>query len=195
MLLANAGLQFEAIAADIDERGTQAASKIFQTARDWPLLARQKAKAVSAHPSGGYVIRADQTLVTVWAPNPEAKSRLRASAALHRRNRSCDHEAYGDRQRWESMFVSLTRVCRSSKAKSVSPHVLRHSGAMELLQAGAHCSVIALWLGHESGETTQTYLQPISPSRKLPWRSLSRTSAASEPASSRTIACSPLGAL
>ncbi|MGY3464688.1 hypothetical protein ACVW0I_001559 [Bradyrhizobium sp. LM6.11] len=110
MLLANAGLQFEAIAADIDERGTQAASKIFQTARDWPLLARQKAKAVSAHPSGGYVIRADQTLVTVWAPNPEAKSRLRASAALHRRNRSCDHEAYGDRQRWESMFVSLTRV-------------------------------------------------------------------------------------
>ncbi|MGY4444226.1 Maf family protein [Bradyrhizobium sp. LM2.3] len=68
MLLANAGLQFEAIAADIDERGTQAASKIFQTARDWPLLARQKAKAVSAHPSGGYVIRADQTLVTVWAP-------------------------------------------------------------------------------------------------------------------------------
>lgn len=44
------------------------------------------------------------------------------------------------------------------KAKSVSPHVLRHSAAMEPLQAGVDCSVIALWLGHESVETTQTYL-------------------------------------
>jgi site-specific recombinase XerD len=42
--------------------------------------------------------------------------------------------------------------------KRVSPHVLRHSAAMELLQAGVDCSVIALWLGHESIETTQTYL-------------------------------------
>jgi Phage integrase family len=33
-----------------------------------------------------------------------------------------------------------------------------HSAAMELLQAGVDCSVIALWLGHESIETTQTYL-------------------------------------
>ena len=44
------------------------------------------------------------------------------------------------------------------KSKRVSPHVLRHSAAMELLQAGVDCSVIALWLGHESIETTQTYL-------------------------------------
>lgn len=43
------------------------------------------------------------------------------------------------------------------KAKSVSPHE-RRSAAMELLQAGVDCSVIALWLGHESVETTQTYL-------------------------------------
>jgi integrase/recombinase XerD len=42
--------------------------------------------------------------------------------------------------------------------KRVSPHVLRHSAAMELLQAGVDCSVIALWLGHESIETTQVYL-------------------------------------
>jgi integrase/recombinase XerD len=33
-----------------------------------------------------------------------------------------------------------------------------HSAAMELLQAGVDCSVIALWLGHESIETTQTCL-------------------------------------
>lgn len=49
-------------------------------------------------------------------------------------------------------------TCRSLASKRVSPHVLRHSAAMELLQAGVDCSVIALWLGHESIETTQTYL-------------------------------------
>ncbi len=48
--------------------------------------------------------------------------------------------------------------CPSLASKQVSPHVLRHSTAMELLQAGVDCSVIALWLGHESIETTQTYL-------------------------------------
>jgi integrase/recombinase XerD len=46
----------------------------------------------------------------------------------------------------------------SLKQKRVSPHILRHSAAMELLQAGVECSVIALWLGHESVETTQVYL-------------------------------------
>jgi len=48
--------------------------------------------------------------------------------------------------------------CTSLASKRVSPHVLRHSAAMELLQAGVDSSVIALWLGHESIETTQTYL-------------------------------------
>jgi len=48
--------------------------------------------------------------------------------------------------------------CPSLKHKRVSPHVLRHSLAMELLQHGVDRSVIALWLGHESLETTQVYL-------------------------------------
>lgn len=48
--------------------------------------------------------------------------------------------------------------CPSIKAKRVSPHVLRHSAAMELLAAGVDSSVIALWLGHESVNTTQIYL-------------------------------------
>jgi len=50
------------------------------------------------------------------------------------------------------------RSCLSLKDKRVSPHVLRHTAAMELLQAGVDRSVIALWLGHESPETTQIYL-------------------------------------
>lgn len=56
-------------------------------------------------------------------------------------------------------YVTKAQVdCISLQSKRVSPHVLRHSAAMELLQAGVDCSVIALWLGHESIETTQTYL-------------------------------------
>jgi site-specific recombinase XerD len=49
-------------------------------------------------------------------------------------------------------------ACRSLRKKHVTPHVLRHSAAMELLQAGVDRSIIALWLGHESVETTQIYL-------------------------------------
>lgn len=48
--------------------------------------------------------------------------------------------------------------CPSLKKKRISPHVLRHTTAMELLQHGVDRSVIALWLGHESMETTQIYL-------------------------------------
>jgi site-specific recombinase XerD len=48
--------------------------------------------------------------------------------------------------------------CPSLQSKRVSPHVLRHSTAMDLLEHGVDRSVIALWLGHESLETTQVYL-------------------------------------
>ena len=51
------------------------------------------------------------------------------------------------------------RVCSSLVRKRVTPHVLRHTMAMELLQAGVDRAVIALWLGHESVETTQVYLE------------------------------------
>jgi len=50
------------------------------------------------------------------------------------------------------------KICPSLKRKRVSPHVLRHTAAMRMLQAGIDRSVIALWLGHESVETTQMYL-------------------------------------
>jgi site-specific recombinase XerD len=48
--------------------------------------------------------------------------------------------------------------CPSLAGKRVTPHVLRHTAAMELLQAGIDRSLIAIWLGHESVETTQIYL-------------------------------------
>jgi integrase/recombinase XerD len=49
-------------------------------------------------------------------------------------------------------------TCPSLARKRVTPHVLRHTAAMELLQAGVDRSLIAIWLGHESVETTQIYL-------------------------------------
>ena len=56
--------------------------------------------------------------------------------------------------------VTLARKsCPSLQKKHVTPHVLRHSMAMGLLQAGVDRAVIALWLGHESVETTQIYLE------------------------------------
>jgi site-specific recombinase XerD len=51
------------------------------------------------------------------------------------------------------------KTCSSLQKKRVTPHVLRHTMAMELLQAGVDRAVIALWLGHESVETTQIYLE------------------------------------
>lgn len=50
------------------------------------------------------------------------------------------------------------RNCPSLKRKNVTPHVCRHAAAMDLLHHGVDRSVIALWLGHESPETTNLYL-------------------------------------
>ncbi|NNJ98691.1 MAG: site-specific integrase [Gammaproteobacteria bacterium] len=55
--------------------------------------------------------------------------------------------------------MSASNVCPSLKHKRVTVHRLRHTMAMELLQAGVDRAVIALWLGHESVETTQIYLE------------------------------------
>jgi integrase len=43
--------------------------------------------------------------------------------------------------------------------KRVSPHILRHTTAMHLLQSGVPFNVIALWLGHESTNTTHRYVE------------------------------------
>lgn len=54
--------------------------------------------------------------------------------------------------------LTASRACPSLVGKRVTPHTLRHSTAMELLHHGVDQSVIALWLGHESVETTQIYI-------------------------------------
>jgi len=54
--------------------------------------------------------------------------------------------------------ASAQQRCPSLRGKRLSPHVLRHTSAMRLLQAGVDTTVIALWLGHETTRTTQIYL-------------------------------------
>lgn len=54
--------------------------------------------------------------------------------------------------------ASAAQVCPSMGAKTISPHTLRHTCAMRLLHAGIDTTVIALWLGHESTQTTQIYV-------------------------------------
>lgn len=62
-------------------------------------------------------------------------------------------------------FILQKAVCRAEQAcsslslKHVSPHVIRHSTAMHLLQSGVEISVIALWLGHEHLDTTHIYME------------------------------------
>ena len=54
--------------------------------------------------------------------------------------------------------ATAAATCPSLTAKTVTPHVLRHTAAMRLLHAGVDTTVIALWLGHEQIQTTQIYL-------------------------------------
>jgi site-specific recombinase XerD len=64
------------------------------------------------------------------------------------------------------------QTCPTLAIKAVTPHVLRHTAAMRLLQAGVDTSTIALWLGHERAETTQIY---VHADQTLKERALART--------------------
>ena len=68
--------------------------------------------------------------------------------------------------------ITASRSCPTLTTKKVSPHVLRHTAAMNLLHAGVDSTVIALWLGHESIEATQTYLHA---DMQIKERALART--------------------
>ncbi|MBI2563882.1 MAG: tyrosine-type recombinase/integrase [candidate division NC10 bacterium] len=68
--------------------------------------------------------------------------------------------------------AAATAACPTLRTKPVSPHVLRHTTAVNLLQAGVDRAVIALILGHESVETTQMYLDADLATKE---RALART--------------------
>jgi integrase/recombinase XerD len=59
----------------------------------------------------------------------------------------------------QQAFTCATEKCESLQGRKISPHTVRHATAMHLLQSGVDITVIALWLGHESIETTHIYLE------------------------------------
>ncbi len=62
-------------------------------------------------------------------------------------------------QRLALAVQAATRTVPSLAERTISPHTLRHTTAMHLLQSGVDISVIALWLGHESPTTTHQYVE------------------------------------
>lgn len=72
------------------------------------------------------------------------------------RHRSLSSDAV---QRLVAKHIALaSKTCPSLTGRAITPHTLRHTAAMNLLRSGVDITVIALWLGHESTETTQIYL-------------------------------------
>lgn len=64
----------------------------------------------------------------------------------------------GVEKRLKDAVRTASKKCPSLKSKRVSPHTLRHTTAMHMLQSGAGMPGIAMWLGHESTETTHAYM-------------------------------------
>jgi site-specific recombinase XerD len=62
-------------------------------------------------------------------------------------------------QRLDHAVQLAAESCPDLAARQISPHVIRHTTAMHLLQSGVDISVIALWLGHESPATTHQYVE------------------------------------
>ncbi len=65
----------------------------------------------------------------------------------------------GVRQRLDNAVRIAAITCPSLLHKKISPHTIRHTTALHMLQSGVALSVIALWLGHEQIGTTHQYME------------------------------------
>jgi len=65
----------------------------------------------------------------------------------------------GVEKRLRLAVAKAAKVCPSLGGRRISPHTLRHTTAMHLLQSGVDMTVIALWLGHETPATTHLYVE------------------------------------
>ena len=65
----------------------------------------------------------------------------------------------GVEDRLERAVRAAAATCPTLRERRISPHTVRHTTAMHLLQAGVDLTLIALWLGHESPTTTHLYVE------------------------------------
>lgn len=86
------------------------------------------------------------------------RDRQRGGDALFPNERGMPMTRSGVEKRLRLAVSSAATGCSSLQTKRISPHTLRHTTAMHLLQAGVDITVIAMWLGHESIETTHIYM-------------------------------------
>jgi site-specific recombinase XerD len=95
-----------------------------------------------------------QTILTAWLC--ERAGRPTDPLFVTRTGRRLSRDAI--EQRVTTHAATARANCPSLEGKQLHPHVLRHSCAMSLLQAGVDTTVIALWLGHADVRSTQPYL-------------------------------------
>jgi septum formation protein len=150
MLLANAGLEFETVTADIDERGIQGTSGLSNPREIGLLLAREKARAVSVDRPGSCVIGADQTLALGMrlfnkpAGRAQALAQLRDLAGRSHELNSAVAVARDGRIVFEDVSVARMTMRRMSEAElsayldAAGDAVTTSVGAYQLESLGIH---------------------------------------------------------
>lgn len=98
--------------------------------------------------------REDVATLTVW----KAEQRPPETAFLFPTRTGTRMSTDAVAQRLTLHAHTASQNAPTLRTKTITPHVLRHTAAMRMLHAGIDTTVIALWLGHESPETTQIYL-------------------------------------
>jgi len=142
MLLANAGISFDAVPADIDEREIQKNSGLSAPGEIAMLLAREKARFISATNPGRYVVGADQTLAL--GSRLFSKPAGRAQAAKQLRSLAGDthelHSAVAVARDAEIVFsdVAVARMTMRRLADSEIETYLDQAGQAVTTSVGAY---------------------------------------------------------
>jgi septum formation protein len=149
-LLANAGIDFEAVAAELDERAVQQASGLLAPGDIAGLLAREKALSVSSRQPGKYVIGADQTLAqgehlfSKPAGRPQAAEQLRALAGRSHELHSAVAVARDGKILFEAIAIAAMTMRRLGEAEidvyldQAGEAVTSSVGAYQLEGLGVH---------------------------------------------------------
>jgi septum formation protein len=149
-LLTNAGISFEAVTAEIDERAVQQASGLSAPGEIASLLAREKALSVSARLSGKFVIGADQTLAlgerlfSKPAGRAQAAEQLRALAGHSHELHSAVAVARDGKILFEAVAIAVMTMRRLGEAEieiyldEVGDAVTSSVGAYQLEGLGVH---------------------------------------------------------